>query len=116
MSKESRRINDRTRLAPCGLLLLGEFSEDRGEDQEQFVRLFPKDASLLGLSQLSGRNHPQPVLGFSRLFLTGTDFLAKLLARDGIIRLAVVCTDACRGLDNLTHQRLRDRVEPQAPT
>ncbi len=81
-----------------------------GENEVKFLRLLPKWFGFFAEIRHRFDNHPEEKLGFTGLFFAVADLLFKFFSRNRVIRLAVVCANACAGSDELADKTLRHRV------
>src|SRR5438874_10275380 len=97
MTKEARMTNDETlvlRASSFPLFLLFSGSPDSREDQVQRSCFQPQLSCVsLWLRNCAG-NHSQKMFCFPRFLFASTDALQKLLLRNRVVSLDIVCANA----------------------
>src|ERR1700687_3555614 len=86
------------------------FAIDGGENQMEFLCLLPQRTSGILCTVLRCGDHPEPVLCFASLLLTGADLDAKFFLGNRIIGFAVVGPHTCRGPNQLVDQRQGNNI------
>src|SRR5439155_14246463 len=87
-------------------LLSASLSVDAGEDQMQFLRLTEQLTRLGRKGGLRSGDYAKKILCFFRFFYAASDGVSKVLSRDALVSLAIICTDACAAANELVDQSI----------